>query len=438
MSPIGRDSASVELPGGPWPELRMPSRLTFDHFSRFNRYAQGMITLDLQTSEHHVSDGNALLAYAARHTLLPQLQRLLIRTGSINSEELDWIAALFSPSIQEIRFIPSPGTESPLTSDRTLYFLESISRKCPRLEVLEIHPFDDWLDWNDEPDGKNVPDVDPRLQNRFWEPLARLENLRSFYTNPYLAQLQDMATFSSFPTLELLDLSKGGPFTEIIRLDDTCDLFPSLRHLALRNLKVAHHEAFWDRAPFLHTLESFHLVIGPQDHNSELYEWFPPGMNVDTFTRLSRLTIHIQAFHPEALVVIGLQELACIALLPLRFLCILGVFLDGDTDDQGERWSKVLARWWPDMEELHWSAQSANLLDLSHFAVLDKLQHLTFNLKMTRAPNIMPPVLNRSIVFKRLETSGSQRIGKRGIGFLRDLWPNVSFVYPSGHAVDHR
>ncbi|KAG8703373.1 hypothetical protein FRC09_004198 [Ceratobasidium sp. 395] len=372
--------------------LVLPKDISAKNFDRFSLYARSIKRLDLKISKlqeiRSVRNSDSLLEYAESNAILPTLRSLTIESYFHPDLKHDWVVALFSSSLLEIRCKPSPDASPPLSISATLSWLEYIALRCPQLETLELHPYSNLpeLELNDEVPDWEREDEDFTRES-FAGPLSQLEQLRTLHINTYLTLPSHVAAISSLPNLERLEIYTAHQLEAVVtHANLTNGSFPMLKHLELRNLQNSDINSIWRMEPLIQKLQSLYLIIDPQPEPEEewiewdgLNRWFPPSV-VSNLTQLTHLTLAIEFLDDVEIKFISEDSLQHLLPLPLEYFFVRGAQIDPDTFDGVSSPCQILASLFPNIQELHWPDQPATPQDLIHFTYLPNLRHLTLNI----------------------------------------------------------
>ncbi|KAG9121066.1 hypothetical protein FRC07_003120 [Ceratobasidium sp. 392] len=394
---------------------------------RFLKYAKLIRHLEVKIPESEnvrsVKNSAALLAYAKTHTILPNLQSLTIRSYYNPDMTYDWAIALFSPTLLEIKCKSSLHARPPLSLTGASLWLESIASKCPNLELLELYPYFESPELDEEvPEYWTREANEPTVEDFSWQlhRFTEFKQLHTLYINTNLTHDQyHTNAIANIPNLERLGVYSGHQLDALFICPDlSSPVFPKLRHLDIRNLQWRDLEAIWRMESVIQALESLHLVIGPkpdpEDDSAEwdeLNSWFPSNV-VSKFQQLTELTLSLDFSDRGGIETLFERELEPLSHLPLQYVFISGLALDTDSSgDEAPSPCEVLARLWPNIQELHWPDQPATSHDLIYFATLPQLRHLTLDVELMPAPEDLDDIAAGSETFQVLECSKPESCG---------------------------
>ncbi|KAG8679565.1 hypothetical protein FRC08_016894 [Ceratobasidium sp. 394] len=203
--------------------------------SRFDLYAPFVESLEIScrpNGDHRIEGKwRTHLVHAQNTVWLPKLRRLsYTRPGDLEEDQLDYVLLFLSASIQRIKITfggPYPLWQSLSSASRVLH---AVSRRCPRLEHLEISPGEPFLDPDDD-------FVFSREAFTIHEQMSQLTSLRSLFTSPAIFQPDVFRAISTYPCLETLLVqapSEAGPVYDNYELSEAS--FLALRQLELRRI----------------------------------------------------------------------------------------------------------------------------------------------------------------------------------------------------------
>ncbi|KAG8796711.1 hypothetical protein FRC12_005805 [Ceratobasidium sp. 428] len=355
---------------------------------------------------------DTIVKHTEANTLFPNLQKFSIESYYDPELMLDWAIGLLSSSLLEIRYKPLLASCPPLPLKMALFWLEYIALRCPNVQTLELHPYSPWVEWN-EGVPHDVREADALIRGDFHKPLTRLTHLRSLYVSAYLTGKDDMNALSALPNLERLDICSGRQLDAMVTVSELpADSFPSLRHLALRNLQWEDLDNIYQTPALVQSLHSLYLVVGPQPEPEDPAEvrvienWLPIHELATTFRRLTSLTLVFEALDRGQIVELFEPELDAISSLPLEYIQVRGATVEQDPFESTP--CELLASLWPTITEIHFWDQSATPADLIHFTTLPHLRQLTLNLRIRPISANLPIPINKQTMFRVLQCSKPQ------------------------------
>ncbi|KAF8598815.1 hypothetical protein BDV93DRAFT_609628 [Ceratobasidium sp. AG-I] len=274
-------------------DITLPSRLDL---TRFEIYAPWVRHLEVFNGEYKyiLNNADALFHLASTRPVLPNLHVLtltLITLDEISDAEYLYFTELFlSPTLAEIRHVGLSNTPPYLKIRSVPRLIQKILNVCPSIEVLGFYPGEEPA--GDYTSSRNVnfslPDASLHAD------LARFSNLRSFTSTLYIFEPATLWALGSLPLLESLDVfdcaEDLGSLDVGLTIPD--DLFPSLRHLCLRNFDAKDVSTVWNQ-PLVRNLESVTIKCDPSPVEED-FDTMAGQDWVDAFlTKLPRTSPHI-------------------------------------------------------------------------------------------------------------------------------------------------
>ncbi|KAG8703372.1 hypothetical protein FRC09_004197 [Ceratobasidium sp. 395] len=397
------------------PDLKaLPKEALTKSLGRFLRYARFVnrieLTMHNSPSVRFMESFDAIVKHTETNTLFPNLLSFTMESYYNPGLRLDWAVELLSGSLLEIRYKPLLASCPPLPLKVALFWLESIALKCPNVQTLELHPYNPWVEWN-ESVPRDVHKADALIRGDFHKPLTRLTHLRRLYVSTYLTDRKDLTALSRLPNLETLDVCSGQQLDAMVIVPELpADSFPSLRHLALRNLHWEELHDIYKTPALVRSLHSLCLVVGPQPDPEEgpaefqiIDNWLPIYVLNATFQQLNKLTLVFEILDRGQIVQLFESDLDALSSLPLEYIQVRGAIVEHDPDESTP--CALLASLWPTVKEIHFWDQSATAADLVHFTALPHLRHLTLDLRIRPISADLTIPIIRQTVFRVLQCS---------------------------------
>ncbi|KAF8595914.1 hypothetical protein BDV93DRAFT_528362 [Ceratobasidium sp. AG-I] len=370
-------------------------RLDFSH-DFFNRY----------TDDHLES----LLSYTEKRTLLPKLQRLALGCDVV-TDNLPWVIVFLSPSLLRIEgFSDYSGG---LHINTAAEFFEHFAISCPAIKDLNIAAFID----QSQGHATRVPTL------RAFSKLSSMRNLHSLCTNMEVFQPAILAVVGELPhlkTLKVLDDSYSSFYVTASVLPN--DAFPALEKLWLPYFVIKELQVIW-------SIER--LITRPTIVNIGLYD---SGDECGGATFLANICQRSPQMVDLSFEYDGEQVLSRDYFRVFHHLSLEKLSLSGIKFDSLDAACKVISYACPLLHQLQLDDMEVSVLDLSHFAKLERLEKLKVSVNWTTCSELGEPVPESSIlspVFRQLEGGGyvkeaiEPELIMKTVMFLLSFWPEL-------------
>ncbi|KAG8719585.1 hypothetical protein FRC09_010924 [Ceratobasidium sp. 395] len=331
------------------PVLEDPAReLTENDFSRFNVYAFWIKHLEVRRDRRFLkySQLEALCRYAEPRNLLPNIT-------SINSHEPDVTCVLpfLSPSLLRLEHTSDrqPIENCELTKEDLSISLQNLSKKCSKLQTLEIY-----LDSDSDPEEEEEEDSTPEISTLEHGPgsnnkeklrihpgqclapfIATIPPLLSFTSSETVLPHSCFETISTWPLLESLSISLDPHKSKstLPQLPDTA--FPSLKNLTLHWLPSRKaFRMFWGAPTLVNKLKSVKILLSGNLCSEREHDGFKYILKSILRTLVERSpcleNLWLRALDPDAeraWYTVPLASLEVLKKVPLKQLYIEGVVL---------------------------------------------------------------------------------------------------------------
>lgn len=325
------------------------------------------------------------MSYTEHTTLLPRLESLSVRSLTHSEDQFDWVAALFCDSLLEINVVPNLESPPPLSLSTAVLWLDTMSTRCPKLQVLSLYPYNEWCEW-DEAIPDTVSDIKFAFLNKARVPMTQLTQLRRLSVNMYLTGPSTLTAIAGLPNLEHLEIGITYREDVFINLPTAAKgLFPKLKHLSMHHLNMQDMLETLEAEYILRGLTSLDLVVDPKPFFEEVehWEWDSTtwrdlGQNLRQATRLKICFDAIK--DDEACITLSEADIGHLVKIPLEYVYVRKAEVHDEYTDETP--CELLARTWPNITHLHWPDQPANMEDLIYFVALPRLCHLTLDLQI--------------------------------------------------------
>ncbi|KDN33689.1 hypothetical protein RSAG8_13218, partial [Rhizoctonia solani AG-8 WAC10335] len=338
-------------------------------------------------------------------------------------DQFMWIKAFSGPSVLAIQATPShllsrsPPRVSPLAASA---ILDTIAARCPRLMRLSLFVSESL--GLDKYDGENNM-LGVLWQRDYFHYLRALPALYEISCSVAMLQSDSLKVIGSLPCLTRLSVYSSGALLVLQPPHLSNSSFPSLKELSLQDINPYEAAAIMQIAPLMKRLTLLELITNPEimqiaplmkrltllelitnpeylDFDDSREDWINGTLLLllSNSPRLNALHVDLDPVREsEDLYDIGHQDVMdTFSRLPLISLTLTGVHI-GDWASTGS-----LKTVWPLLSSLRMRNQYASPLNLSCFAQLPRLQHLTLSVcleTMDIPPNLLPlcPLLTLEI-----------------------------------------
>lgn len=376
-------------------KLGPASRKLFRWFDIYAPHVEVLNVYGTQNKGYAVSGWKLLTSRAKRHSLLPSLKSIGFMCQDWCFQPRDhvlWITTFATLATVDVRILCQCPPNADYPYSRASEILEALATRCPNLEYLVLRPHGRFgsVDHSHQLKEEDIPDNE---WHDYIEAFQKLELLSVSEDWLYYPSLREL---SQLPRLECLELWPG----DLEGFDPQYNLcpklpsgsFPALRSL---NLKDLHPHVITELLSVRRMLKNIVALcielevkeldeddqIGlspeqriPHRNNWIVHRFFPLLRNTPCLEHL------IIRFVPpeEVIYCIGVSPvLDVMAKLPLRTVHLSQMHLGSGVLNID------LATIWPKVAKLSMPDQHASLQELSHFAAMPKLRHLTLMVDLT-------------------------------------------------------
>ncbi|KAG8685130.1 hypothetical protein FRC08_013284 [Ceratobasidium sp. 394] len=339
-----------------------------------------------------------------------------------------WIPAFLSPTLTEISVVPSDTNQDALVSHlEGSGLFRCISIACPGLKKLSL-----CLDGEGEIDYQNKPS-DGRTLAEFWDNslpqhLARMESLCKLCTTTEILTPNAITHLAGLPNLKSLAIyPTTRPFvsTKVTQ----SGLFPVLRKFSLNQAPHTLFSEIWQLRIFQNLTSLVLTLLTRPETDDELELWCGTLMSLihESSPNLINLLIDFDSgYNHDSMIDISLDPVALsMEKLPLQRLELRSASLYNNWEMMPKIWSQLTTL------KLH--EEDVTATELTWFAKLLNLEHLTVGLSLsTPLPSLVPlspKGVNRCFV--TLQSSGPVTIAgdiHEIARWLLSLWPALKGV----------
>lgn len=359
-----------------------------DIFERFYFYAPYIESLEAYAN----SNGYKVLGWpiltaelqARSRPFLPRLQTLEFSNNlypTHGDEEVMWITTIANETTLRVHMLPARWSiHQWIPYDTTSRLLHVLADRSPNIQELSMYPDDDRM-----PLGDSDPQETPASSQPWYSYLPRLEGLRHLSVTDGWLYGPCLMILSWLPKLETLEFYPGSlkDFSIIFDIDFDLHLgwFSSLRRISMQGLSPLGVIEVFGICEMFQQITELEIDMGLELLDDG--EWRDHWITHDFLPLLANapqlkfLTIEIRTLrglkHP-----IGVPEvLDVMAQLPLETVHLGGMHLGTGALEID------LSSVWPSVTKLSMPSQYASLQELSYFAAMPKLEHLTVALDLT-------------------------------------------------------
>ncbi|CAE6357243.1 unnamed protein product [Rhizoctonia solani] len=379
----------------------------------------------------------ALLSYARKKVLLPNLTKLLLNAREPQIlNYLFWVNVLGSSSLRDLQASYPPNLMPVISNDRESTVMQAIVEHCPNLTTLGFfsYPYS-------EPVDNEYDKVFIRYPHPMQNFLPKASSLTNLIGSVSFLLPQSLDAIGRLPNLERLEIHYPPKSTreDIDRLGRgslSPTAFPKLRELALWNLIQYGADFIWDLQPLVRQLLVVEIRFNPYPRRQQ-NGWALRKLIPTICQRSPDITGLLLDFDGDSQEGIGTPHMCnfddaifnIIAQLPLTRLEIMHARLPGPDA------TFKLTRTWPNLEVLRWTAQHVKVQELQEFAVfLPRLRHLGVEVNMSPLPQDIDMTRIANIKRREMRTleSGLHKFSDlagndaaRIYWYLSVMWPNV-------------
>ncbi|QRW03817.1 LRR receptor-like serine/threonine-protein kinase [Ceratobasidium sp. AG-Ba] len=256
--------------------------------SRFVIYSPLVYSLHVfqnTSQEYKVSSWPSLIRWCdfiTEHTLLPNLQRLIVDSCS-NTNLVKWTFLLLMPSLIEIRLLTVSETNPPwIPESDASTLLAHVAKLCPSLQTLAIlaQPDND----NEDEDDIGLGILPCLSEFTSYEYIANMNCLRDLSIGKYFLETESFVSIGLLPALETLFVHESCKETELAIFHNQLPdfLFPSLRHLTLHLIDSCEIARIWQIDSLVKNLIHANIEAVPPDSEYRqeegkygLIDWLP-------------------------------------------------------------------------------------------------------------------------------------------------------------------
>jgi hypothetical protein len=352
--------------------------LSLERFALYAPFVRFLEIYDGDTERYWIPNWSGFMTYARNKTMLPNLKTLTLTATSAHNNQLMWIRSFLSPSLVEIRVIPSNNYTPFLSYLGASTMFRYITDFCPNLQNLSLFPN------SEDPNAHREAPHDPQSMINFWDSvlpwyLERAQTLRRLTTTTEVLMPENVGHLGDLPHLERLSIS---PAARALLVDKPApeNAFPALRTFSLRS---APHSLFddVDRLGFFKCLTTLKLEFTTRPTSKpEAISWARKLVSLicNGSPHLADLTIDFDLNNTLGLLSIDSEALlAPMKTVPLQELCII----EADLGKQGNI-HKTMPIVWAQLTVLTLPDERGSPEELYWFSQLPCLTHLVLNLDL--------------------------------------------------------
>lgn len=369
-------------------KIIFPAPLKPEHFDRWNIYAPFVRHLDISedaSQRFDIPNFAALLIYSKKRELLPNLTSLYLHaTQPRNLAYLFWISVFGCRSLLDVQPLYQ-STMPTISNERESSLMHAIVKRCPNLQTLGFFSYPDSGTTDNDLDKTFLRQTAPL--HTF---LSHAKALTKLVGSVSFLQPESLEVLGRLPHLKSLEIHYPPKWDDLVvlkKISLPSTAFPKLNSIVLNKATRGGFEFMWQMPTMVSELKTVEIKLRPPrrvDNDWMLQELIPvmckhsPGVtelliDFDADAREGIGMPHMCSFTDEAF--------DAISKLPLTRLEVLHARLEGE--DAVLR----LARSWPAMEVLRWTAQHVKLQELQQFAEqLPQLKHLALEVNMEPLP----------------------------------------------------
>jgi hypothetical protein len=383
--------------------------LSLERFALYAPFVKRLEIYDDDTERYWIPNWSSFMAHARNKPPLPNLKALTLTSISTHNNQLMWIRSFLSPSLVEIRVIPSSNYTPFLPYLEASTMFRYITDFCPNLQNLSLFPNSEDLS-----DRKDAPH-DPQSMINFWDSalpryLERSQTLRRLTTTTEVLMPENVVHLGSLPHLERLSISPGARAL-IVDRPAPADSFLALQTFSLRSAPHPLFGNIWRLGSFK-CLTTLKLYFNTRPTSKpEAISWASKLVSsiCDGSPRLTHLTIDFDLNTTLGPLSMDSETLFLpMKALPLQELDIREGYL-GDK----VKIHHIIPQVWAQLRLLHLPDEVGSCEELYWFSQLPNLEHLVLELKLAvPGPNVKRlanPANDRLIKiesYKKIEIDG--------------------------------
>ncbi|QRV83305.1 hypothetical protein RhiJN_11321 [Ceratobasidium sp. AG-Ba] len=345
------------------------------------------------------------MVHAQAKVLLPNLTQLDLTTESPSENQLVWIRAFLSPSLEKIRVFPPDNTTPFISYIEASKILGYIISTCPRLKVLYLYPK------HQDPTQTTEGFSDAREVIDFWDSsmplyLSKLHSLIELDSTTELLTPSNLPYLSQLPHLETLLLHpSNSPF--LYQSHPPPNSFRSLRSLTLARIPYTLFTEIW-RLQIFDQLTYLSLVFTSlPEGQQERGVWSSNLVSLicDTCLKLANLRLDFDRYDQ-----LGWVELIPSTFIPpmkalsLTFLELRCAYL---SEEGVSTAYSMMPMAWSTITNLSLDEFHVTEKELHWFTELPVLEELTVELSVSQppTPDSTESISQRNTSFKTLRSS---------------------------------